>query len=118
MSKYAELKEAAEAATPEWKEDQWGAIVAPDGDTVYFRGVTIAGSGSRVPQAKLNTSFVCAANPAAILALLSEREQLREALKAAADCAECWYYDATGGEGCNLPAVLDARAVLKLGDSQ
>jgi hypothetical protein len=71
-----QLKALAEAATPNWFEDKWGALMVSEHEPMYMRGATIAGAGSRVEQAKKNTSFIAAANPAVILALIAKVESL------------------------------------------
>lgn len=85
MSKYEKLKAAAEAATPgPWHAPGTGEIHMQSHDSIAqicFR------HDFAEPEEKFGTDadavFIAAANPAAVLALLSERDALLAALKLA-----------------------------------
>jgi len=57
-----------------WQRDKYGSVIAPDGEKVAFRGVTIMCSGSfdRIAEAEANTDLVAAATE--LLALLVESQ--------------------------------------------
>jgi hypothetical protein len=76
------IKAAAKAATPGWYEDKCGALMVSEHEPMYMRGATIAIAGSRVEQAKKNTSFIAAANPAAVLEMAELIERLESELAA------------------------------------
>ena len=64
------LKAAAECATPgEWCTDDYHGVIADSGLNSNFYIATCSG-----PEHRQNKRFIAAANPAAILSLLSERD--------------------------------------------
>ena len=68
------LKAAAECATPgEWCTDDYHGVIADSGLNSNFYIATCSG-----PEHRQNKRFIAAANPAAILSLLAERDADKE----------------------------------------
>lgn len=88
----ASLEALAKAATP----GDWEVIASTRGDwpSLYVRGATDEGIVAMVMQGVIkdrfrhNASYIAAANPAAILSLIEERERMREALEPFASLAK------------------------------
>lgn len=128
MTKYAGLLAAAQAATPgPWVEmhkpapsysDHGYRLVCRRGDESQT-GVYALASNMVVPGRGFvigrDISYFAAANPAVILDLLSEREQLREALKNMDD-AFCSQNDTREERHQSRLALIAARAALALGE--
>lgn len=112
--KHEALRAAAQAATPgPWTvfdphcEQETFGIDGDDGTAVVHYGASVSEGIERHSDAQ----FIAAANPAAVLALLDERDALRAALDAAKTGLE-WYWDleSIGRDGSDdeMAAQIDA----------
>lgn len=118
MSKYDELKKAAEAATPgPWGTDDPWIVYANVGDDLVYLARTLE-LDTQYKQSVSDAAFIAAANPAVILALLASHAALLEALKKLDELTQS-YDDAWPHEyGWSTDALCKARDAARAAISQ
>ena len=87
-----ELKRLAEAATPgPWNTSPGGCgIIGPDKQWLGGMNDWVCEYSEEMTQSENNAAFIAAANPAAVLELIRQRDELVEALKDAREMVSDW----------------------------
>ena len=87
-----ELKRLAEAATPgPWNTSPGGCgIIGPDKQWLGGMNDWVCEYSEEMTQSENNAAFIAAANPAAVLELIRQRDELLAALKDAREMVSDW----------------------------